>query len=144
MLSCTQSFKPPPPLFRQVYLDGAFTSSGYMPAVSPGQEFIFPVGSDDAVKVTARLPTAHEQNTGLLVSTGSKRTVTHLFTVRNAKKAAVEVVVRDRVPTSSHQDIKARSGLDRSPNALPRACNGANARRSCRLWPLPYPLGVRT
>lgn len=72
----------------------------------PGQEFTLPVGADDAIRVSSRLPTTHEQTTGLIVSTGSKRTVTHAFAVRNGKGAEVEVVVRDRVPTSGHQDVK--------------------------------------
>ncbi len=91
----------------QVYLfrDGTFVGTGAMPLLPPGEDHDLGFGVDDQVKVRHAVIEEKRGETGL-ISTSRTDNRDFRITIKNLHERPIQFSVLDRIPVSSHQDIK--------------------------------------
>lgn len=87
-----------------VFLDDAFVGTAAIEGVAPGGELELALGVDDRVTVEKELARRDDDKKRLSSTRRSSEAWT--IEVANHRDAGIHLVVRDRVPTSRHPDVK--------------------------------------
>jgi len=88
-----------------LYRDGAFSGTGALPLVNPGDSHEIGFGADDKVKVK-RIQQSREKSVTGLLSSSNVDERDYLITVENLHGQKVPVSIFDRVPYSEDEDIE--------------------------------------
>lgn len=90
-----------------VYRDGAFTGTGYLDILRPGEEAEISFGIDEGVSIAWRYD-GEERSSGGIIS--KRTTVERRYTieVQNLHRRAFDIEILDRLPVSQHEDIEVR------------------------------------
>ncbi len=103
-----------------VYLDNSFIVNSKLPAVLPGEPFEAYLGIDNGVKVERKLLNRLTDQTGLF---SKKRNVSFdiEISVRNLKKTAQTITIRESIPVSQDEQIKVTLVRPTAEEAVPDA-----------------------
>ena len=90
-----------------VYRDGAFTGTGYLDILRPGEEAEISFGIDEGVSIAWRYD-GEERSSGGIIS--KRTTVERRYTieVQNLHRRAFDIEILDRLPVSQHENIEVR------------------------------------
>ncbi len=88
-----------------LYRDGAFTGSGSIPLINPGEDHELGFGADDMVKVK-RVQLAREKSVSGIISRSRVDVQDYKITVKNRHERALPVTVLDQIPYSEEEDIR--------------------------------------
>jgi len=127
----------------QVFLDGSAMTSTSLPLVAPQENFTVSFGVDEAVRVKQIATPKLDQDKGLFFGETKKRTVTHVMNIKNTKRVAVVLEVRDKIPQSAQKDVVVKL----EENTLKASAPGgelsfAQATPSSATWRLKLPAGA--
>ena len=90
-----------------MYVDGTFAGSGFMPEMLPGATVEVPLGQDRSIDVRVLDQGGQSEESGLIGRT--MREPTHFkFAIQNRHTIPIEVEVFDYIPVSRHEDIDVR------------------------------------
>ncbi len=88
-----------------IYRDGVFLGRGQLPLLNPGEEHDLGFGVDDRVKVK-RAETIRKSGETGIISTDNIAERAYSTSIKNLHERAIAVRLIDRMPFSTHQDIK--------------------------------------
>jgi len=84
--------------------NGSFIGKGYLPTISPGEDFDLGFGVDDAIVVERRETSKKKGDAGFITST--KITEWQYKTkITNNHAFPIDVLIKDNLPVSEHEDI---------------------------------------
>lgn len=88
----------------RIFMDGAYVCTSELELVLPGEEFEVSLGSDESMQVEFKTVRAFDGRAGI---TGKRATALYDYRIRlkNRRKTAEEIEVRDHVPLSTNADI---------------------------------------
>jgi len=89
-----------------IYRDGVFLGRGHLPLLNPGEEHALGFGLDDKVKVKRDETIRTSGETGI-ISTDNLEERAYSTKITNLHDRAIKVRLIDRMPYSTHEDIKA-------------------------------------
>lgn len=90
-----------------VYRDGAFTGTGYLDILRPGEETEISFGIDEGVSIAWRYD-GEERSAGGIISKRSTVERRYTIEVQNLHRRAFDIEILDRLPVSQHEDIEVR------------------------------------
>jgi uncharacterized protein (TIGR02231 family) len=88
-----------------IYRDGVFLGRGSLPLLNPGEEHALGFGLDDRVKVKRAETLRKSSQTGI-ISTDNVEERAYSTEIENLHARAIAVRLIDRMPFSTHEDIK--------------------------------------
>lgn len=88
-----------------IYRDGVFLGRGHLPLLNPGEEHALGFGLDDKVKVKRDETIRKSGETGI-ISTDNVEERAYSTRITNLHDRAIKVRLIDRMPYSTHEDIK--------------------------------------
>lgn len=88
-----------------LYRDNVFMGQGALPMLTPGQDHALGFGVDDNIKIK-RTEVRSETSESGIISTDLVRENTWLIEVQNLHVRTMPVKIYDRMPYSTHEDIK--------------------------------------
>jgi len=98
----------------QLMRDGAHVgSTAWNPQAA--ERFEFPFGSDDLVRVTVDVLKG-DTGSGGLFGKRAERRIAHQYTIANAHRTPVDVLVLDAAPVGTDEEIRVKAGFDPKPN----------------------------
>lgn len=90
-----------------VYRDGAFTGTGYLDILRPGEEAEISFGVDEGVSIEWRFDGEERSTDGIISKT---ETIERRFTieVQNLHRKAFDIEILDQLPVAQHENIKVK------------------------------------
>lgn len=121
-----------------LYRDGAFSGTGALPQVNPGETREIGFGADDKVKVK-RIQLNREKSVTGLLSSSHVDERDYKITVENLHRQAVPVTILDRIPYSEDEDIEVKMLAKTTPPSK----NNLDGKRGVLAWSFDLAAGAK-
>lgn len=90
-----------------IFLDSSFVANSELELVAPSEKFWTYIGVDEAIKVEHKLIRKYHSGKGLLTKK-ERIEYEYVIELKNNKNTKEEIVVRDQLPISGHEDIEVK------------------------------------